>query len=232
MFLPMSYASQDIVGSDYNYGTQLGISEVLYKDTSEQDPNYDYYAIKALISDVMFQNDFWTSPLLAYVRIAVPLWAGEPPGSHQPQAGFYWGQSPVNFGFQGISFSIQLPAYSVSYSTSTDDNFRYFDWTVIGVNYWFIFEDYAEFSVGIRIPQGYLPGVWVGGEVVWFTNYGLIFTYHSQEDYWWLHVPNSRDTTFGPKQIPTIPAFPEIPLTIPIKPAIKTQSFDQMISMP
>jgi hypothetical protein len=45
LFLPAVYASQEIVASDYHYGTQLGISVVLYKETGEQDPNYDYYAI-------------------------------------------------------------------------------------------------------------------------------------------------------------------------------------------
>jgi hypothetical protein len=230
LVLPTVSASQEIVGSDYHYGTQLGISEVLYKDTGEQDPNYDYYAVKVMLADVMYQNDPWTGPLMATVRIAVPLWAGEPPGSHQPQAGFYWSQNHVTFGFQGISFGMDLPAYSVSYSTSTDDNFRYFDWTIDGSGWWFVYEDWAEFSIGIRVPQGYQPDVWVGGWAAWYTYYGLVFTYNSEESYHWLHVTAPGDSP-APIQTPTIPAFPETPSTIQLQQKPPMQS-DQVPSMP
>ena len=222
LFLPAVYASQEIVASDYHYGTQLGISVVLYKDTGEQDPNYDYYAIKVLLADVMYQNDYWTGPLKATVRIAVPLWAGEPPGSHQPPAGFYWSQNHVTFGFQGISFGMDLPAYSVSYSTSTDDNFRYFDWSVDGSGWWFAFDDWAEFSVGIRVPQGYHPGVWAGGWIAWYTYAGLVFVYNSQESYYWLHI-TAPGGNLAPEQMPTIPAVPDTPSKIPTQSTLNMQ---------
>lgn len=211
IFLPSVFASQEIVASNYHYGDQLGISLILYKDTGEQDPNYDYYAIKVMLADIEYQNDPWTSPYKATVRIAVPLWASEPPGSHKPQAGFHSGQSSITFGFQGISFGMQLPAYYVSYSTSTDANFRYFDWTVNGGGWWFIFEDYAEFSVGIRVPQDYTPDVWAGGWVAWYTFYGVIFEPHSQESYYWLHVTAPGDRLLSIEQLPTIPVIPKTP---------------------
>jgi len=213
MFLPSVYASHEIVASDYNYGTQLGISLILYKDTGEQDPNYDYYAIKVLLADVKYQNDFWTSPYKATVRIAVPTWAGEPPGSHKPTAGFQMGQSSITFAFQGIGIRMLLPACYVTYSTSSDGYYRYFDWTVDGGGWWFIFEDYAEFSVGIRVPQGYTPDVWAGGWVAWYTFYGLVFTYHSQESYYWLHVTAPGRLLLG-EQLPTIPEIPKLPSKI------------------
>jgi len=216
LFLPATYASQEIVASDYNYGTQLGIGLTLYKDIGEQDPNYDYYAIKVMLADVEYQNDAFTCPYKATVRIAVPLAVGEPPGSHQPSAGFYDGQSDIRFGFEGISFGMKLPAYYVTYSTSTDGNYRYFDWTVDGSGLWFIFQDYAEFSVGIRVPEDYEPEVWAGGWVAWYTYYGLIFQYHSQESYYWLHVTTGC-MFLSPEQLPTIPVIPKLPSKIPAK---------------
>jgi len=185
----------------------------IFKDTGEQDPNYDYYAVKVKLADIKYQNDAWTCPYKATVRIAVPLWAVEPPGNHEPTAGFHSGQSSITFNFEGIGFRMQLPAYSVEYSTSTDANFRYFDWSVDGDGWWFIFQDYAEFSVGIRVPQGSEPDVWAGGWVAWYTFYGLIFQYHSEESYYWLHVTTQR-TLLPPEQIPTIPKAPEVPAKI------------------
>lgn len=221
LFLPAVFASQEIVASDYHYGTQLGIGLTLYKDTGEQDPNYDYYAIKVILADVEYQNDPYTCPYKATVRIAVPLWAGEPPGNHQPTAGFHSGQSDITFGFEGIRFGMKLPAYYVTYSTSTDDNFRYFDWTVDGGGWWFIFQDYAEFSVGIRVPEDYQPDVWAGGWVAWYTYYGLVFQYHSQESYYWLHVMAPENLVLSPDQMPTIPKIPKVAPKIPRQTATK-----------
>lgn len=234
--LPPAYSTYAIVGSDYNYGTQLGISEILYKDISEQDPEYDYYSIKVMLADVMYQNSPLTSPLKATVRIAVPLCAGEPPGSHEPQVGFYSSQNTINFGFYGISFSMKIPARYVTYSTTTDYNFRYFDWTIDGSAYgfawWFIFQDYADFSVGIRVPKGYQPDVWAGGWVAWYTFYGAVFTYHSQESYYWLHVTATEEQLSVPKQTPSIPIVPDTPLTLPIQEMSTTQSLEQTPSIP
>jgi hypothetical protein len=214
IFIPTVFASQEIVGSDYNYGTQLGISLIVYKDTGEQDPNYDYYAVKVLLADIMYQNDPWTSPYLATVRIAVPTYAGEPPGSHSPPAGFQMSQNRVNFGYQGIGVSILIPACRVSYSTSSDANFRYFDWTVDGDGWWFIFDDYAEFIVGIRVPQGYNPTIYAGGWVAWYSFYGLVFAYHSQESYYWLQVTAPGMLLLN-EQLPTMSEIPKLYKRIP-----------------
>ncbi|WGM88524.1 MAG: hypothetical protein NUK63_06260 [Candidatus Bathyarchaeum tardum] len=209
LFLPIVNASQEIVDSDYHYGSQLGIGLILYKDTGELDPNYDYYAIKVTLADIEYQNDEWTCPYVATVRVAVPLDAIEPPGSHQPTAGFHSGQASISFSFEGIGFSMQLPAYQVSYSTSTDANFRYFDWTIDGDGWWFIFQDYAEFSVGIRVPQDSEPEVWAGGWAAWYTYYGLIFQPHSEDSYYWLQA-TGQNKLLSPEVTPQIPKTPKL----------------------
>ena len=194
-FINTVSASQETIDSDYKTGSngQLKVTAVLYKDTGERDSNYDYYAIKATLQDIKYQNDIWTSPLIAVLRIIVPSYAVEVPVNHEPQAGIHFGQSRISFSYQGIGFSTLLPSMFVSYTDSTSGSYRYFDWRAdgtTGIIAWaFVFEDYAEYAVGIRVPQGYKPYVYVGGQVAWYTSWlYLVFTYHSTDSAYWAYL--------------------------------------------
>jgi hypothetical protein len=199
--VPIAQATQEIIDSDYKKGTQLKVSAVLYKDTGEIDSSWDYYAIKVTLQDIKYQNDPWLSPLIAGVRIAVPTWAEEVPANHEPTAGWHWGQASITFTYQGIGFSMLLPSYYVTYSDSVSGSWRYFDWTVDGDGIWFVFEDYAEFAVGVRVPQGWKPYFYVQGWAHWYTFYIFVFYYHSTDNVYWVVVdPPSVD----PGELPTL----------------------------
>lgn len=217
--VPLTSASQEIIDSDYKKGKKLKVSAVLYKDTGEIDDEWDYYAIKVTLEDIKYKNDPWVGPLKATVRVAVPKWAEEVPTNHQPDGGWEWGGT-ITFQYQGISFSMKLPSEYVSYDESTDSFYRYFDWTVDGTwdgiaYWWFIFEDYAEFAVGIRVPQGKKPNVLVYGwaawyRFVWLPFVGFCFIYVTQEEIYWVSVDPPGAT------LPPSPPMPGHKLPTPI----------------
>lgn len=211
--------AQVIAGSDFYYGDILAISDFLYKDTDEVDPNYDYYSIKGVLAEQGgYENDPDAGPLSATIRVAVPLSAIEPPGSHEPTAGWTWSSTPLRFTFFGISYQMTLPAYGITYDTWTDASYRYFEWEVssfdeYGGAWGFIFNDHADFSVGLRVPQDSTMQAWVGGYIniyeKQFPTYSLVDT----ESYYWCYAeydPGDKSLQL-PNPLPVASKMPEFP---------------------
>ncbi|WP_456365230.1 hypothetical protein [Thermococcus sp.] len=175
-------ASQEIVSSDYSYGRNgiMKLAGALYKDTGELDPSYDYYAIKVTTEDVKYRNDGWIGPMYIYVDIAVlPESAAEVPANHVPKSGIKFSQHSVSFEYEGIGFNVNIPRTFVSYWAKKDWA-EHFVWEVSGIKpsfigWWFVFDDYAEFAVGFRVPQNsYVVTVpYAYGE--WYKFYGIFF---------------------------------------------------------
>ena len=217
LLLPIQ--AQVIADSDFYYGDILAISNILYKDTDEIDPNYDYYSINGVLAEQGgYQNDPDAGPLSATIRIAVPLSAIEPPGSHSPSAGWSWSQTDFRFTFFGIGYWMRLPAYEVTYNSWTDANFRYFDWEVSSFNdlggaWGFIFNDYTDFSVGIRVPQDYTMQAWIGGYINIYEKTFPTYTFVDSESYYWTYTeygPGEKSIQL-PKELPIAPKMSELP---------------------
>lgn len=205
---PMSH---EIIDSDTKSGRKLKVSAVLYKDTGEKDPKWDYYAVRATIEDIYAKNDFWKGVLFAKIYLLLPKWAEEVPTNHKPEAGFRLSEGSASFGYQGISFNLKLPAYSIGYETSTTkyNNYLYVQWSFDGgwgpFAYWyFVFKDYAEASIGIRVPQGKKPYCYVGGWAAWYRFWLFFFSYDSSENVYWCYVdPPGVESTSEVPEPPT-----------------------------
>ena len=195
LFLPLASATSEIVSSDYHYADKFGMSAILYKDIGEQDPESDFYSLKVMLADTEYLNNPIVGPFNAHVRLAVLYTAQEPPGNHLPEAGWAWDVNTVSFGFEGISYNMKIPAYSVSYNTEFGDFWEYYDWDLssdyYGFAFGFLFKDYTEFSVGLTAPEGYQCEVYVQGVMEWYLNEGFIFVPWDYDSYNWLHVQYS-----------------------------------------
>ncbi len=175
-------ASQVVVDSDYAYGTSgiMKLSGALYRNTEDSDSNHDYYAVKVTVTDVKYRNNGWVGPLYLYVDIGVlPTTAIEVPENHRPQAGIVLSQNSVSFSYEGIGFNVYIPRAFISYYEKTD-SLHHFIWEVSGtkpswVGWWFVFDDYAEFAVGFRVPQNsqVATATYAYGE--WYKFYGAVF---------------------------------------------------------
>ena len=218
-FAQFARADTPIIASAYldSGDGVLRVSAALYKDTSELDPNYNYYAIKATLQDRVYANDPNRGPMWAGVRIAVSLSATETPTNHQPQAGTVYQQVPITFSYSYISFSALLPARTTSFTESTDANYRYFDWAVDGYSglHGWVFKDWSDFNIGIRVPQGYRPTVYIQGLGNGYvhTQYGD-FKFLSENVYWvTLSAPLGMSM---PQGLPTPVSLPKTPDMIPL----------------
>lgn len=214
-FTPLVQASQEIIDSDTNSGTKLKVSAVLYKDVGEIDPNWDYYAIKVTIEDIYAKNNPWKGPMYADIWIYIDQGADEVPTNHKPKAGWAGGEYSFSFSFMGIGFSGQAPAYGVSYET------RY--WTYLfsphwsfsgelfeGHVWWFIFSDYAEAAVGVRVAQGAKPGFAVAARVAWYRLVGIWFIYVTDEYVGGVFVGPPGATPIPEPLMPPAPDYPRI----------------------
>lgn len=230
VLLPAAQAQSSIVTSDSRYLTSLGLGAFLYKDTGEADPNWDYYTIEGRTAEYGgYQSDNSKSPLASYFVVCVPKsYAQEPPGSHEPLSGFFWsGDDDFEFSFQGITFHMKLPAYNIEYGSWEDSFWRYYYWDIdsfyAGGTWGFIYHDYTEYSVGIRVPQGYTFDAYFGGSQSIY-EWGLM-NYHlvASEDYYWLRLyhdppgdgPSGDNAIDLPEQLPTIPTLPQPPHIVP-----------------
>lgn len=191
--VPLTLADSEIVVSDYYDQGKLGMYLVAYKDTGELDPNYDYYSLRVCLADLTYRNIWEIGPVSAHIRLAILNSAIEPPGSHKPGAGFVFSSpNSVTFGFEGIGYNMQIPGYWVSYDTSDDDTWHYVDWQVdsgdSGLGFWFLFDDYSEFTVGLRVPEGYTVEAYAEGWIVWDQFMLYIMVPYDYDEYQWLHV--------------------------------------------
>ncbi|WP_297435377.1 hypothetical protein [Thermococcus sp.] len=181
--MPAVSASQEIVSSDYSYGSNwiMELAGALYKDTGELDPNYDYYAVKITTEDINYRNDGWVGPMYIYADIAVlPESAAEVPANHVPKSGTKFSQHSVSFSYEGIGLNVLIPRAFVSYWEKNGDGAHHFIWEVSGakpsfVGWWFVFNDYAEFAVGFRVPQNsnVYTATYAYGD--WYKLYGVVF---------------------------------------------------------
>jgi hypothetical protein len=154
--------------------------------------------------------------MYADVWVYWPSYADEVPANHEPTAGFRASMITVNFGFAGISLSFPIPAGWVSYDTPTrDDTYYRIHWRVSGESggwaWWFIFEDYAEFAVGVRVPQGRKPTVYASGKLVWYRFYIAWFSYVTQQTVSWVRVdpPPAGDILPRPPKLKDEFVYPE-----------------------
>lgn len=180
--MPAVSASHEIVSSDYAYGSNgiMKLAGALYKDTGELDPQHDYYAIKVQTEDVKYGNDGWVGPMYIYVDVAVlPQDAKEVPINHVPKRGTKFSQHSVSFSYEGIGFNVFVPRAFVSY-WEKNDWAHHFIWEVSGTNpslvgWWFVFDDYAEFAVGFRVPQNSQVATLTDAYGEWYKFYGVVF---------------------------------------------------------
>jgi hypothetical protein len=187
--------SSEIIDSDTKSGNRLKISLVFYKDTGEQDPNWDYYAVKATIEDIYAKNDFWNGPLFADIWLYFPDWCEEVPSNHKPEAGFRLSEGEGSFSYQGIGFSMKFPAYWISYESSKTKfpGWLYVHWSYDGAwgpfAFWYyVFKDYTDASIGIRVPQGRKPYCYMAGWAAWYKFWIFVFTYDYKEMVKWCYV--------------------------------------------
>jgi len=211
--------SHEIIDSDTKQGSKLKLSLALYKDTGEMDPNWDYYAVKCSIEDIYAKNDFWNGPLFADIWLFFPDWCEEVPINHKPEAGFRLAAGSASFGYEGISFSINLPAYSIGYESSTTKypGWLFCHWSYDGgwgsVAYWYyVFKDYTEAAVGIRVPQGRKPYCYAAGWACWYKFWIFAFTKDSSEMVYWCYV-DPPEIQEHPE--PPVPPAPSTPSTTP-----------------
>lgn len=191
---PNVFASSEVVDSDVVSTDETRLCLALYKDLGEQDPNWDYYALRVTVEDIKYRNDWWIGPL--GLRLYLYVNGEEVPANHQPTAGWRWGQSHVSFSYKGIGFQLLLPAYNIGYSViDYSGNLKRYEWTVTGVwcglAYWFIYEDYAEFAVGVRVPQGQRIYAYAGVAVSYYKFYILWFSKVSDDICYWAYVSHS-----------------------------------------
>ncbi len=206
--------SSEKIDSDTKSGSRLKASVVFYKDTGEQDPTWDYYAVKATIEDIYAKNDFWNGPLFADIWLYFPDWCEEVPSNHEPEAGFRLSGGEGTFGYEGISFSMKFPAYWISYESSRTKfpGWLYVHWSYKGAwgpfAFWYyVFKDYTDASIGIRVPQGRKPYCYMAGWAAWYRFWMFAFTYDSQEMVHWCYV--------DPPKILEHPEPPEPPTRTP-----------------
>lgn len=225
-------ASCEIIDSDVKYGSKLKVSALFYKDVGEQDPNWDYYAVKATIEDIYAKNDFWKGPLYAKIILLFPDWCEELPSNHKPEAGFRLWSGSVSFGFKGIGFNVQLPAYSISYEYSKNKypGWLYIKWSFDGAwgpfAYWyFVFKDYAEAAVGIRVPQGRKPYCYVAGWAAWYRFRVFVFIRDSSEMVGWCRVDPPDDEFPEPPSPPEETPPSTAPGPVPTKNATAVDGF-------
>jgi hypothetical protein len=213
IFTQFAYASSEIVATGYLISSDgvLKVSGALYKDIGELDPLYDYYAIKLTLQDMAYASNSFVDPLWAGVRIAVALTATETPTNHQPMAQTISQQLPISFSYNGISFSAYLPKEKISYWERSDTNYRYFDWeadgrpgilTIPGA----VFTDWSDFNIGIRVPQGYRPTVFLQGWAQWYRYHGSgMWSVEVYENVYWvtLSAPGMAMQGFRDATVPT-----------------------------
>ena len=211
--------SHEIIDSDTKSGSKLKLSVTFYKDTGEIDPNWDYYAVKATIEDIYAKNDFWNGPLFADIWLYFPDWAEEVPTNHQPEAGFRLSAGSGSFGYQGIGFSMNFPAYSIGYEWSKTKypGWLFIHWSYDGgwgpVTYWYyVFKDYTEAAVGIRVPQGQKPYCYAAGWAAWYKFWIFLFSKDSSEMVYWCYV-DPAGVQEHPQ--PLVPPVPSTPVTTP-----------------
>lgn len=189
---PMSH---EVIDTDFKTGKRLKVSAALYKDTGEIDPKWDYYSVKVTIEDIYAKNDFWNGPLFADIYVYFPDWCDEVPTNHVPQAGWRWTEGIGSFGYKGISYNVKLPAYSISYESSKTKykGWLYCHWSFDGawdaIAYWYyVFKDYTEASVGVRVPQGKKPYCYVAGWAAWYRFWIFAFSFDGKEMVNWVYV--------------------------------------------
>lgn len=161
---PYDVNSEVPVDSDHatsHHGHSI-LSTVLYKDMGEQDPSNDYFAVKATVSDEWTKNDFYSGPLFIQVYLYFPSYARETPTNHKPESGWVWSNASWSLSYEGIGLSGKSPLYGISYGAGTYKQWYRVHWSLYGtvtdppstLARWFVTGDYADFGVGVRVPQG------------------------------------------------------------------------------
>ena len=206
--VPIANATSEVIDSAIKSGKKLKVAVVMYKDVGEIDSRNDYYSIKVTIEDIYSKNDPWVNPVYADIWVNLPRQAQEVPSNHKPRAGFYLQQSQISFNYMGIRYNVFRPALFISYNEfSNGPSHRGFHWHVAGAQGPFflgwIFFDYSEFSIGIRVPQGFKPDVDVDAFCVWYRSYIAFYLKDSKE-----YVYNVNVDPIGASPLP--PYYPRV----------------------
>lgn len=162
--------SQVLVTSDIltDSAKKVKIVTEVTKDTDEQDPTYDYYAIVARVYDLTRRG-----VVQARVMISVPSFAEEM--DHWPLTGNY----PV--GDQCASLTLSIPFVSLTVplcgggatvdftesQTSPVGLLRRFSWVHQYSDCGGVFKDHAEYGVLVRVPQGAGLAAYTQARLVW-----------------------------------------------------------------
>ena len=178
-------ASQELVTSDIltDGANKVKIVTEMYKDTGEIDPTWDYYVVRARIFDLTLRQ-----PESAQISIEYPNYAAEM--KHEPQAGDYpTGRACATFGYAGISIPVCGGGRHVRYSTYTTSptgKIKQFLW-----DHFYdagqcegIFTDYADYEIGVRVPQGAAMFAYVYTMLYWAwtpfcRDYDVYYLYYS-----------------------------------------------------
>ncbi len=130
---------------------------VLYKDSAEQDPANDYYAVKVTVqnqnaaSSIEYIGEIW-------VDLTFPSAAQESPSNHQPGPGCGITSTGLTFSFYGITFPLAVPGTCTDYSTNLDSSGFHVHWHQCSFDGGCpanpVTHDYSEFGVGVTVPEG------------------------------------------------------------------------------
>lgn len=193
-------------------GDWIALYASLYHCTDENIAQYDYYAVEVDVQNLYKFTPSHYQPYLIWpfkARICVEMsdFVQEEPPKNYPQSGVYGSSGALSFGWFGVGFAVDLPAHQVSYSSGMKDGKFIAQWDVTptplsipgaygqGIT---IFEDYAEFWIGVRVPEGYKPSFAVSAEVCWAKMLSII-------TYYQCHDENVGWVTVDPPIAPTPP---------------------------
>lgn len=163
-----------LIDSDMVETEKLKLSALLYHDGMENDPDYDFFAVKVTLEDKKYKNIEDTVPMLANIYVEMSDFCEEVPSNHKPEAGSH-GEHPstITYSFYFISFNLQTPAYWVDYTEVHEGGHYKITWS-LRPSYSLLtangplFQDYAEFAVGVRVPAWSKPYVTVYANCVWY----------------------------------------------------------------
>ena len=149
-----------------------GLTTSIYKDHQESNPNLDYYVVEVRLKEKPNQG-----VLASVVNIVVPSYAKEfaVNSDHQPKAGDAVATT-ITFGYGSLSIGMAIGGYHTTYTygqSNPSHSLRYFTWNQDAIsapgidgcrNAWW---DYAEYAVGLIVPQGMGLFAYANGAVLW-----------------------------------------------------------------
>jgi len=207
-YITVNNIPHGLIDSDMLETDKLKLSALLYHDGMENDPDYDFFAVKVTLEDKKYKNIEGTYPMLANIYVEMSDFCEEVPSNHKPEAGSQ-GEDPstITYSFFFISFNLQTPAYWVDYTEVHEGGHYKITWS-LKPSYSLLtangplFEDYAEFAVGVRVPAWSKPYATVYADCVWYKKTWVIMHYEwvckDWDEVGWAVVDPAGAETFTP----------------------------------